>query len=129
MDLSKLRWRGYFPKQICNAWPRFPIDYSIRSKCWDANGNPTAEVEVDDYEDTSSESEDEESIEEYLKIHNWRKPVSWNRTPELYVRRVDITKHHSIPGWHAAILQFPIEDLKIKKGNTYALEPNEAFEK
>ncbi len=28
-----------------------------------------------------------------------------------------------------AILQFPVKDSKIKKGNTYALDPNEAFEK
>ncbi len=63
----------------------FQLIMASGQKVWDANGNPTAEVEVDDYEDTSSESEDEESIEEDLKIRNWRKPITWNQTPELYV--------------------------------------------
>ncbi|MCP3683701.1 MAG: hypothetical protein GY861_13530, partial [bacterium] len=103
----------------------FQLITASGQKVWDVNGNPTAEVEVDDCEDTSCESEDEESIEEDLKIQNRRKPITWSQTPELYVRRVDITKRHSIPGWHAAILQFPIKDLKIKKGKTYALDPNE----
>ncbi len=63
----------------------FQLIMASGQKVWDANGNPTAEVEVDDYEDTSSESEDEESIEEDLKTCIQRKPVSWDRTQELYV--------------------------------------------
>ncbi len=48
----------------------FQLIMASGQKVWDANGNPTAEVEIEDCQDTSSENEDEESIEEDLKIRN-----------------------------------------------------------
>ncbi len=33
-----------------------------------------------------------------------------------------------IPGWHTAVLQFPVQDSKIEKGKTYALDPNKILE-
>ncbi len=42
-----------------------------------------------------------------------------------FFKRVDIKRRYKIPGYHVARIPCEIKDERIRKGQTYILEPNE----
>ncbi len=51
--------------------------------------------------------------------------MSLSKPKQCFAKRVQVKKRYEIPGCHAARIPCEVRDERIKKGQTYALEPNE----
>ncbi len=106
------------------------------TKVWDMKGNPVLEVEVPPEESeekpwsTNESSLEEENLPEDANgngVAEVRERVSIGRPQKHFAKWVSVTKWCKIPGHYASLIPLGVHDERIKKGQTYVFEPNEAL--